>query len=496
MIMMRKKYLRMKNLGRSYFKEENLKTITKITLLFFITIYPLFGALTSRVDTQSIELGEIVTLSLDISGQVITKPDITKICESDVISTSTQTNMQIINGVVSKNYTLNYTFLPQKSCKIESLKLEIDGKIEHSEAIDIEVKAPSQSKDANFMLTLSSNKEELYIGETFELTLTFKQKNGANALDSKFTPPEFKGFWVRNESPPQKMQDENYTTTTMVYTLLPQRVGDLKISRAQMQIALRDNKVDGWGSFMPTIKWKSYFSNELSFSVKPLPSGVTLVGDFKINLLLEQDQVNANEALNAVLEISGDGNLEDIKSFKPYIDSVGVFEEKAVIEESKLSQKIAFVAQNDFVIPPFEIRYFDINTKEIKSISTKEIHVKVKNAKPQEELTIKIDDEQIIKNNAIAINDGYEKISLFITFIAGVFLGAMLMLLKPYINFKRVKKSSIKDPRALLAKLLPYKDDEEIKSFIEKLEQNIYTNKSVDIDKKALKELLKRLKID
>ncbi len=485
----------MKNLGRSYFKEENLRTITKITLLFFITVYPLFGALSCRVDAKSVELGEMVTFSLDISGEV-KKPDITRLCESDVISTSSQTNMQIINGVISKNYTLNYKFLPQKSCKIEPITLEVDGKIEHSEAIEIEVKTPKQTKDANFMLNLTSNKDELYVGETFELTLTFKQKNGASALDSKFTPPEFKGFWIRGESAPEKTQDDNYTTTTMTYMLLPQRVGDLKITRAQMQVASRDNKVDGWGAFMPTVKWKNYFSNELSFNVKPLPEGVTLVGDFQINLLLEKDEVNANEALNAIIEINGDGNLEDIKSFKPYIDSVGVFEEKAVIEGSKLSQKIAFVAQNDFVIPPFEIKYFDIKTKEIKNISTKEIHVKIKNAKPKEELVIKSDDKQNIQNSPISITDGYDKTYLFVTLMAGVFLGIILMSLKPFLNFKRTKKSSANEPRTLLAKLLPYKDDEDVRGVIEKLEQNIYTNKSVDIDKKALKELLRRLKID
>lgn len=494
--MKREDYLRMKSHGRTHFKEENLKIITKITLLFFISIYPLFGSITSRVDTKSIELGESVTLSLDISGERIKKPDITRICDSNVITTSSQTNMQIINGDITKNYILNYRFSPQKSCKIEPIGVEIDGRQEYSQAIDIEVKAPSQSKDADFVLSLSANKEELYVGETFELTLTFKQRDDASAIDSKFTPPEFKGFWVRGESAPQKRQDKNHITTTMVYTLLPQRVGELEISRAKMEVAQRDKRVDSWGGFMPTVKWRSYFSDELFFNVKPLPEGVTLVGDFEIKLLLEKDEINANEALNAVIEISGEGNFEDIKSFKPYIDAVGVFEEKVVIEGSKLSQKIAFVAENDFVIPPFEITYFDIKTKEIKSISTKELHVRVKNAKPEAELNIKTADEQTTQNSAVIQGDGYNKASLFMALIAGVFLGIILMLLKPFLNFKREKKSSIKEPRTLLAKLLPYKDNEEVRGVIEKLEQNIYTNKSVDIDKKALRELLKRLKID
>jgi hypothetical protein len=49
-----------------------------------------------------------------------------------------------------------------------------------------------------------------------------------------------------------------------------------------MRVASRSSREDSWGAWIPTIKWKTYFSNELEFSVKALPSGVDLVGNFTI----------------------------------------------------------------------------------------------------------------------------------------------------------------------------------------------------------------------
>ncbi len=479
----------MKNRGKGI-------VMIKILLLFFTTTQILFAGVSASVDTQSVEEGELVTYSLHITGESVKRPEITTICGSDVLSTSSQTNMQIINGAVSKNYTLSYKFAPQKNCKIESFEVEIDGKKEHTKEIEISVKAPSQTKDANFMLLLQSDKKELYIGEAFELTLLFKQKNGSDAIDSKFTPPSMDGFWVREESKPQKYQEDGYTVTKVVYTLLPQRVGVQKIGRAKIQIASRDTKIDGWGGWIPTIKWKNHFSNELDLSVKPLPAGVSLVGDFTITISLDKAEVNANEAVDATVIVSGNGNLEDIKSFKPHIPNVAVFDEKIAIEGKKLSQKLTFVAEHDFAIPPLKLTYFDINSKEIKTITTNEIAIKVKNQKPKEELTIKKGEEPKAEIATPSTQIGHGGITLFFVFFAGLVVGAALIMLKKLPQLKKAKKSSIKEPKELLTKLMAYKEDAEVKRVIEALEKNIYTNDKAEIDKKVLKEVLKRYKID
>ena len=143
---------------------------------------------------------------------------------------------------------------------------------------------------------------------------------------------------------------------------------------------------------------------ELNIDVKALPGGVDLVGNFSIIATADKTEINSNEALNVSIEVLSNGNLEDIKSFKPHIQGVNIFDEKAVVNGTKLTQKIAFVAENDFIIAPFTLRYFDPVTKEIKTTSTNEISVKVKNAKPKEELTIKRDESKEMSAEECALH--------------------------------------------------------------------------------------------
>ncbi|MCW8894808.1 MAG: BatD family protein [Sulfurimonas sp.] len=463
--------------------------------LLFLLIIPhvIYASVTAKVDYKTVELGEMVTYSLNISGEDITRPNIQRLCDTDVISTSSQTSVQIVNGNITKSYILSYKFVPQKSCTIEPIEVDIGGKTELSNPVEIEVKPVTGAKDKNFELTLSTDKKELFVGETFDLLLTFKQKIDSQAVDSEFIAPELKGFWIKNKSQPISSRDGDYTVTKVIYTMAPQREGSLKITKAKMRIASRSNRADSWGSWIPTIRWKTYFSNELDINVKALPSGVTLVGDFTIEAKVDKKEINVNEAVNVTVEVTGVGNLEDIKTFKPYIDGVSVFDEKIAIEDTLLTQKIAFVAERDFKIPAFSLKYFDTETKKIKTISSKEIDIKVKNAKVKEELTIKRETPQA----KVDVSSGeFDKLTLVIAFIIGLTCGILIMMIKPLKRLKKEKKSSLKEPKVLLVKLFPFKDDEEVKNIIDLLEKSIYSGQKLELDKKALKEILKKYKID
>ncbi len=471
-----------------------MKNLGKTALLLLFAAHALFGGVTATVDSKSVELGDAVTLNLDITGDNATRPNINSLCGSNIISTNTSTSIQGVNGVYKKSIILSYKFLPQKSCEIEAINIEIDDKTETTEPIKIEVKPVDKAKDSDFALSLESNKKEMFVGEPFDLTLLFKQKRNTEAVDSKFSPPDLQGFWVKSESKPIRVEEGEYIITKVIYTMAPQREGNLKISGAQMSVASRSNSRDNWGSWIPAIKWKSYFSNEVELDVKPLPSGVNLVGNFSISATVDKEEINANEAVNVTVEVQGDGNLEDIKTFKPSIEKVSVFDEKIAIENSKLSQKMAFVSDEDFTIPPFELKYFDTATKEIQSISTKEIHVRVKNAKPKEELLIKRD-ESAKAVQAESFANGISTYWIVLGFIFGMACGVLLALFKPWKFIGKNRSSSLKEPRHLLVKLMPHKHDAEVQNLIEILEKNIYSNANIKIDKKGLKEILKRYEI-
>jgi hypothetical protein len=470
-----------------------MKNLGKVILLivFLIPQIVIAGVLAS-VNTKNVQLGDMVTYSLDIDGENIQRPTIYNLCGEEVISTSSSTSIKIINGEYQKSYILSYKFIPKKSCTIKPIEIEINKKIYKTKPIDLVVSKVVSSKDDDFSLSLSADKTEVFVGEPFVMSLVFKHKNSAEAVDSKFIQPTMKGFWVKGESKPIREKDSEFTTTKILYKIAPQREGNLTISSAVMRIASRSNFRESWGSFIPNIKWKSYFSNDLNITAKPLPVGVDLVGDFTIKAFASALEVNANEAVNVNIEVKGNGNLEDIKSFKPYVDGVSIFDEKITIKGDILTQKIAFVGDEDFVIPRFSLKYFDLKTKKIVTISTKEMRVKVKNAKVKQELNIQRDEnKQISKENQVTKKE-FNKFGIIVAFLIGLISGILIMFIKPFKFVNKDVKLDLKNHKLLLVKLLPYKDDKDVKTIVDTLETNLYLQHKKELDKKLLKEVVKR----
>jgi hypothetical protein len=82
-------------------------------------------------------------------------------------------------------------------------------------------------------------------------------------------------------------------------------------------------------------------------------------------------------------------------------------------------------------------------------------------------------------------------ISAFIGFL----LGVGFMIFKPYLRREKSEAPvSHKDTKALLAKLIEFKEDDEVREMIEILEKKAYLGQNVNIDKKKLQELRKKYK--
>ena len=481
----------MKNLGKNIFI---------IFILFTTTIY---ADVKARVEPGVVYSGETATYVLTISGGTVHKPDLTDICGNSILGTSSQTSIEMINGDYKKSYVLSYEFAPQKSCVIAPTSVEIDGKIEKSNSVKVLVKPATQDKSAPFVLSLKTAKKDLFVGEPFVVHLELKQNKRASVIDSKFIEPDFKGFWVKSKGAATREETPEYIITRASYTLAPQREGNLTIEPAQLRIATRSNRRDMWGSFMPQVKWKSYYSNRLQIHAKALPNNAKIVGDFTISAVPDKHVITPNEAVNVTVRVKGNGNLEDIESFKPYIDGVNVFAEKIEIKGDTLTQKLAFVSDKDFTIPPFKLAFYNLKTKRVEQIKTEPIKIEVKGsakadttlhiqkASQEESVVVKKEEQSSSVKHA-----GVNYIWIVVAFVLGLIVGVALMLLKPFKMAKREKSFNIKDEKLLLLKLLPYKDsDKDVEKIISILEGNFYGEKKESIDKKLLKEIIKKYDI-
>ena len=350
------------------------------------------------------------------------------------------------------------------------------------------------NSETDYSLKLQSTKKEVYVGEPFEVTLLFKQRRDAEPVDSEFTSPKFSGFWIKSESKPQKMQEGDYDITKIVYKVAAQRVGNLKVSAAKIRIATRVHTKNSEGLSVSKVQNTTYFSNELNIEANALVNGVDLVGDFSISARVEKSKVEVKEALHLTLEVLGEGNIEDISILTPSLLGVNVFEDEAVINANKLTQKVTFVAENDFTIPPYVLSYLDIKSQKIKTIVTQEITVKVKNAKAIQELILKEAGEETL-DKTLSTQNFFSDFWIATAYIVGLLSGVLLMIYKPWNLLAKEKRASVKKPKTLLWKLLPYNSDKKVDDIINALERNIYLNNGEDIDKKVLKEIIEKYKI-
>ncbi len=490
--------MKMKNLGRI------------VSIFLLLVASTLFAKVEALVDTTHVTQGDTVTFRINVYGEDVKAPNFDTLCESEILSQSTQQSIQIINGDITKNFTYIYTFEPEKSCTIKPIPIEVDGRIERTKPIKITVtKMPQNGKDANFVLALRSDKKEVFIGEPFHVTLIFKQKRSAEALDSKFYPPKLDGFWIKYQSEPEKSLEDDYIVTRVRYVMAAQREGELEIGPAKIKIAIRDRNNDFWNNFSPSVKWRTYYSNSIKMKVYAPPKGVKLVGDFTISIEVDKTKVHPNEAVNAMLRIEGEGNVEDLDPFKPYIPNANVFEEKPKIDEKNgiFTQKIAFVADSNFTIPSFSIQFFNPKTKKVVVKSTQPVHVEVigSSSASSAPLVIKKENTKNGSNASLAlpssgsvsgIETSYAVTWMILSFIAGVFIGGILVFFKFYVsNNKRISRFSFDDKKMLFVKLLPYKDNRDVKEVLDMLEEALYGEKKISIDKQKIKEVIKKYNI-
>jgi len=476
-----------------------MKNLGKILLTLSLLVNVAFATVTAKVEPRNIYEGESATYVLTVSGGKIKKPLISDICGNDITATSSQTSIESVNGSYKKSYTLSYQFVPRKNCTISGVEVEIDSKIEIANSVDVTIKPRTQDFKANFILSFSTPKKELYIGEPFELTLLLKQRHGAEAIDSKYLAPKFKGFWIKSEDAAKRVDDGEFIVTKVVYTLAPQREGTLHIEPATLKIAQRTG-VNNWGTFRPQVKWQTYYSNILDITSKTLPNNAKIIGDLSLNASVENQNINPNEPVNLTITVRGEGNLEDIESFKPYIDNVNIFDEKIVVDKNILTQKLVFVSDRDFIIPSFELVYFDVNAQALRKLKTEPIEIKVKGSAIKDELNIKREESTIDKvvevNSSTSEIVGNNYLYISIAFIIGLVLGVLIMFSKVGKSDKKTKKLDIKNEKLLLIKLLAFKDiDNDVAKIVDILENNIYSNTKQVVDKKLLKAIIKKYDI-
>jgi hypothetical protein len=471
-------------------------------ILLFLFITGLFANVTTSVDKTKFYTGDSVTLSIKASGEDVEFPNISSIGGFVVTGTSSSQQISIINGRTSKTKVMQYSFEPTKSITIEPFTVTINNKAIQTKPITIKMIEPTASKASDpLVLEMKTDKASYYVGEPIVVSLYFKYKEYVSIIDAKLEPFEPSGFWKKEIPSPKPTQKGEYVVYQINSLLFANKAGKITIPNHFINVAKRDSR--------NYINWQKVFSNKLELDIKPLPNNIRNVGDFEIKAAVDKQETNANEPINLTITLKGDGNFDDIKEFTLNLPNQVLYSSKPQVQTTvakkkllgEFTQKISIISDKDYTIPPISFSYFDLDSKGIKTIETEPIEIKVKQVQKKEQPKIETLKTQI-EPKVITKVEYVEKDSnlKYIYGIGGIFLGVFLTYLLFQIKkpkhqeddiplIKRIKKA--KEDKQLYDILLPYIQDENIKTYIVQLEKNIYSNEVNKINKKALIEYLK-----
>ena len=496
--------------------KNNLGKICILTILF---ITGLFADVKLTINTPAIYEGELASFTITSDIDDTSFPQINTIGNYNILNRASTTSRTYINGNYSKKVSYTYSFAPKKDVIIPPFKIKADGKTYETKAAKVSVIKANASKDGeDFVLEIKADKKEVKVGESINLDVIFKYKIDSKIDKLQMNEPKLENFWIKKVGEADKSSENDYIVFTQKYILFPQKAGvyDLNSIEADIgkQIKRRISNDFMNDSFFNDpffdavtnrISWQKVNSNSLNLMVNPLPNKLELIGDYTLEKSVDKNEVEANQPVNLSINIKGVGNIDDIQKYTLHIDNVITYADEPKINSSfegneykgTFSQKIALVAQSNYTIPKITLTYFDKDDKMIKTISSKDINIKVNNSN-QNSSKVKIETSNNIPkvlNNTKVQKVEKDETTKYIILTIGILLMALALFIfftKKKTN-KKVEKDIIrlirraKNDKELFELLLPYSKKNKIVEDIQnQLEENLYKNAKNKIDKKAL----------
>lgn len=321
-----------------------------------------------------------------------------------------------VNGVRSYSKTYSYTLAPtaRGSFNIKQASIVIGGKTYKSLAKKVEVTAAVEKPngqmtvddfaDDNLHLVAEVSKSNPYLNE--EISVVYKLYVSPSIRVTNYRQldnPKYNNFWSQ-DIPIQRLNAENGTYNGKAYryvilkqvVLYPQKSGKLEIEPLSLDVTVDvpTNKRDFFGGRIYTQTNKTVSAGKRSINVKDLPAVGKpanfggAVGEFDFTVSTTKTSLNASESLQAIVEVSGEGNLKLFQLPKPELpSSLEVYDpEHNESVRTTLSGMRGKVSDSYTIVPTFKGKYpmpsiafsfFNPKTEKYNTINSEEILINV-----------------------------------------------------------------------------------------------------------------------
>jgi uncharacterized membrane protein len=406
---------------------------------FFIFILSFFSICTATAQVEFnvsaprlVGVGETfrVTFAVNANLENFTPPEFSGLIVIAGPSQSTSTNMQVINNKVTQSMTISFVYVVQAAqegkASIGAAKVTVEGKVYQTNPVSIDVvkDAPTQqgrqqqqqansgkvsADETDIFARITFSKPQVVRGEYLIATIRLytRQLNILGFENVKF--PSFNGFWSQEIDSPRQLEFKEretingkiyYTDVVRRYALFPQQTGAIKVDPFEVTCVLQVR-----GNAQPRSLFDSFFdtpqsvrknisSPATSIEVNKLPDGAPAsfkgaVGtNFQMDARFNRDSIQANDAVNLTVKISGEGNLKLLEApqinFPPHFETYDI----KIADNSKTSgagvsgsksfeYPVIPRSEGSFDISGPEFSYYDINKKQYVTLRSKDLHLGV-----------------------------------------------------------------------------------------------------------------------
>jgi peptidoglycan hydrolase-like protein with peptidoglycan-binding domain len=321
-----------------------------------------------------------------------------------------------INFVRSFSKTYSYVLEPLEKGKttIGQASIVIEGNtyktipvdITITEAVDVPGGPSSLDNviDQNMHLVAEVSKSNPYLNEPISVVYKLYYGNGLNVSNFRLLDnPKYNNFWSQDipiskynsERGLYKDQPYNFYVLKRV-VLYPQKSGYLDIEPLALEVTLNvpTDRRDLFGRVMTVSVNKNVSAGKRTIQVKPLPeagkpedfSGA--VGAFNFKVETSRQALNASESLQAMVTISGKGNLKLFPLPKLNLpSSLEVYEPELKDNvrtnlngmQGSISETYTIVPsfQGQYPIPAISFPYFNPETNRYERLNSEEITIQV-----------------------------------------------------------------------------------------------------------------------
>lgn len=337
------------------------------------------------------------------------------------------TNMQFINGNMTRSQSFSYYLQPKKegSFTIQPAVIEANGKALKSNIVNITVSktqnnnsnsnpgSPSNQNTSieeqireNVFVKMHVDKTNVFQGEQITVSYKFYKRLPITAISIEKSPT-FNGFWNYSLEDIQQLSYQKEIINGVQFevanlkrvALFPQKTGDLEIDEMALNITVRieaqRRSRSIWDDFFGTYQDIPLViqSNTSKIKVKPLPNinkptnfnGV--VGKFNMDVKLDKTEAQVDEPLTLSIKISGTGNIKmierlnvelpkDFDLFDPKVNEV-IKKGNTASGSKTFDYLIVPRRPGEFKIPPFKFSYFDIEKGDYVTHTSQESIIKI-----------------------------------------------------------------------------------------------------------------------